>query len=194
MLGTVSYRVTPGKHPGACTGQQHWQCKTPTPYAHDECWQSQRSACPRPAAAAAAAGSGQRWWPLYRLEKKKSQPPPPLLLLVRIFSLNGIRAIFINFVTFSTKHGSTLDKACVRLLGSRYVQANAHRWPRSHFWVFAAQTSSLSDYILDMQDTQYSTNTCQTLGRTVCNTDNSIVHTIDTDWVKVYVPYMHTPV
>ena len=70
---------------------------------------------------------------LIPLREKKSQPPPPLLLLVRIFSLSGIRAIFINFVTFSTKHGSTLDKACVRLLGSRYVHANAHRRPQSRF-------------------------------------------------------------
>jgi len=39
------------------------------------------------------------------------------------------RPIFLNFVTFSTKHGSTLDKAYSRLLGSRYVQANAHCQP-----------------------------------------------------------------
>jgi len=36
---------------------------------------------------------------------------------------------FLNFVTFSTKHGSTSDKACSRPLGSRYVHANAHRRP-----------------------------------------------------------------
>ena len=35
--------------------------------------------------------------------------------------------IFFNFVTFSTKQGSTLDKAYSRLLGSRCVHANAHR-------------------------------------------------------------------
>ena len=45
------------------------------------------------------------------------------------FFLSGIRAIFLNFVAFSTKHGSTSDKACVRLVGSRYVHANAHRRP-----------------------------------------------------------------
>ena len=39
-----------------------------------------------------------------------------------IFFLHGLRAIFVNFVTFSTKHGSTSDKACVRLVGSRYAQ------------------------------------------------------------------------
>jgi len=27
MLGTVSDRVTPGKHPGACIGQQHCSAK-----------------------------------------------------------------------------------------------------------------------------------------------------------------------
>jgi len=64
-----------------------------------------------------------------------------------IFFLSGIRAIFLNFVTFSTKHGSISDKACVRLLGSRYVHANAHRRPWSRFWVFAGETSSLSFYI-----------------------------------------------
>ena len=66
------------------------------------------------------------------------------------FFLHGLRPIFVNFVTFSTKHGSTSDKACVRLLGSRYAHANAHRRPRSRCRVFAAQTSSLSDYILDL--------------------------------------------
>jgi len=86
---------------------------------------------------------------LIPIRKKNSQPPPPLLLLLRIFFLSGIRAIFVNFVTFSTKHGSTSDKACARLMGSRYAQANAHRRPRSRCRVFAAQTSSLSDYILD---------------------------------------------
>ena len=39
------------------------------------------------------------------------------------------RPIFFNFVTFSIKHGSTADKAYSRLLGSRYVHANAHRRP-----------------------------------------------------------------
>jgi len=43
-----------------------------------------------------------------------------------IFFLHGLRA-------FSTKHGSISDKACVRLVGSRYVHANAHRRPRSRF-------------------------------------------------------------
>ena len=47
--------------------------------------------------------------------------------------LSSIRPIFLNFVTFSTKHGSTSDKACSRPLGSRYVHANAHRRPRSRF-------------------------------------------------------------
>ena len=42
-------------------------------------------------------------------------------------------AAFLHFVTFTTKHGSTSDKACSRLLGSRCVQANAHRQPRSRF-------------------------------------------------------------
>ena len=37
------------------------------------------------------------------------------------------RPIFVNFVTFSTKHGSTSNKAYSRLSGSRYVHANAHR-------------------------------------------------------------------
>jgi len=39
------------------------------------------------------------------------------------------RPIFLNFVTFSTEHGSTSDKACSRLLGSRCVHANARRRP-----------------------------------------------------------------
>jgi len=57
--------------------------------------------------------------------------------LLRIFFQSGIRAIFLNFVAFSTKHGSTSDKACVRRVGSRYVHANAHRRPRSRCRVFA---------------------------------------------------------
>jgi len=59
----------------------------------------------------------------------------------------GSMPIFLNFVTFSTKHGWTLDKACSRPLGSRYVHANAHRRPWSRFRVFAAETSSVLDYI-----------------------------------------------
>jgi len=43
------------------------------------------------------------------------------------------KAYFLNFVAFSTKHGSTSDKACVRLVKPRYVHANAHRRPRSRF-------------------------------------------------------------
>ena len=45
----------------------------------------------------------------------------------------GGRPIFLNVVTFSTKHGSTSDKAYSRLLGPRYVHANAHRQLQSHF-------------------------------------------------------------
>jgi len=41
--------------------------------------------------------------------------------------------IFLNFVTFIIKHGSTSDKVCSRLSGSRYVHANAHHEPQSHF-------------------------------------------------------------
>ena len=88
------------------------------PWSHSIGLQSQRPACPRPAVAAAGSGDG------------------PYTALP-----------FVNFVTFSTKHGSTSDKACVRLVGSRYVYANAHHRPRSRFWVFAAQTSRLSFYI-----------------------------------------------
>jgi len=55
--------------------------------------------------------------------------------------------LFFYFVTFSAKHGSTLDKAYSRLSGSRYVHANAHRRPQSHFWVFAGETLSVLDYI-----------------------------------------------
>jgi len=57
-----------------------------------------------------------------------TQPPQPLLEC-----LSSIRPIFLNFVTFSTKHGSTSDKACTRLLGSCCVYAKARCWPRSHF-------------------------------------------------------------
>jgi len=55
------------------------------------------------------------------------------------FFLSGIRAIFLNFVTFSTKHGATSDKACSRLLGPRYAHANAHRRPQSRCQVFAGE-------------------------------------------------------
>ena len=55
----------------------------------------------------------------------RTQPPQPLLLLLECFSC--VRHIFLNFVTFSTKHGSTSDKAYSRLLESRSAHANAHR-------------------------------------------------------------------
>jgi len=53
------------------------------------------------------------------------------------------RMIFIYFLPSVRKLGSTSDKAYSRLLGSRYVHAHAHRRPRSHFWVFAAETSMI---------------------------------------------------
>ena len=49
------------------------------------------------------------------------------------FFSKRFKAYFLNFVAFSTKHGSISDKACVRLVESRYVHANAHRRPRSRF-------------------------------------------------------------
>ena len=43
------------------------------------------------------------------------------------------KAYFSHFVTFSTKHGSTSDKACSHPFGSCYVHDNAHRRPRAIF-------------------------------------------------------------
>jgi len=43
------------------------------------------------------------------------------------------KTYFHNFVNFSTKHGSTSDKACVRLVEPRYVHTNVHHRPRSRF-------------------------------------------------------------
>ena len=75
-----------------------------------------------------SAGSGYGPYPAY---KKKFAAAA--LQLLRIFFSKRFKAYFLNFVAFSTKIGSTSDKACVRLVGSRYVHANVHRQPRSRF-------------------------------------------------------------
>ena len=102
--------------------------------------QSQRPACPHPAAAAAAAGSG---YGPYTAKEKNSRP---LLLLREFLSLSGLRPIFLILLLLH-KDRFDIGQSLCSSGGSRYVHANAHRRPRPRFWVFAAETSSLSDYI-----------------------------------------------
>ena len=117
-------------------GQSHWPAVRATAWQRDSLPMPQWSSYSH-----VGHWVTEHLW-LSLLASVMSGPTQPLLLRC----LSG-RPIFLNFVTFSTKHESTSDKAYSRLLGSCYVHANAHRRPWSRLWVFATETSSVLDYI-----------------------------------------------